>query len=152
MNSKLNMCFPNSHFLDHRSTTTMHTAMCVLSCEDISCFISASIALGRENISCFPGRLQDVFSVTLFVFQDHLKTSSRRLQDVFAICLPKTSSRYLQDVFLKRLQNVFQDVFKTCLQDVLKDKKMLHWRRLEGVFKTSSVRLTKTNVGWGSTF
>ena len=56
---------------------------------------------------------------------------------------------YLQYVFLKRLQDVFQDVFKKCLQDVLQlclqdvleDKKMLHWRRLQEVFKTSSVRL-----------
>ena len=42
------MCFPNSHFLDHRSNTTMHTARCVFSCPDISCFISASITLGRR--------------------------------------------------------------------------------------------------------
>ena len=39
-------------------------------------------------------RLEDVFSVTLFVFQDVFKT-------------------YLQYVFLKSLQDVFQDVFKT---------------------------------------
>ena len=72
---------------------------------------------------------QDVFSVTFFVFQDVLKT-------------------YLQYVFLKRLQDVFQDVFKTFsrrLQDVFKTswkiKKMLHWRCLQYV-------LTKTNVCW----
>ena len=81
--------------------------------------------------------LQDVFSVTLFVFQDLFKT-------------------YLQYVFLKRLQGVFKTssrrvcktscnyVFKTStrrLRDVLEDKKMLHWRRLEDDFKTSLVRL-----------
>ena len=69
---------------------------------------------------------QDVFSVTLFVFQDVIKT-------------------YLQDVFLKRLQDVFKTFCKTCLQDVLQlylqdvleDKKCY----TEDVFKTSSVRL-----------
>ena len=65
-------------------------------------------------------RLEGVFSVTLFVFQDLLKTSWRRLQDVFAIRLPKTSSR--------RLQDVLQDVFKTFS------------RRLQDFFSTSSPR------------
>ena len=82
-------------------------------------------------------RLEDVFSVTLFVFQDLLKTSWRRLQDVFAIRLPKMSSRRLQDVFAKRLAIMSS----RRLQDVLEDKKMLHWRRLQYVF-------TKTNVCW----
>ena len=66
-----------------------------------------------------------------------LKTSSRRLQDVFAIRLPKTSSRRLQDVF----KTCLQDVLQLCFQDVLEDKKMLQRRRLEDVLKTSSVRL-----------
>ena len=48
VNSKQSMRFPNSHFLDHPSTTTMHIAQSVLSCADISCFISASIALCRS--------------------------------------------------------------------------------------------------------
>ena len=60
-------------------------------------------------------RLEDVFSVTLFVFQDFFKT-------------------YLQYVFLKRLQ----DVFETCLQDVLQ-------LGLQDVFKTSSRRVCKTS-------
>ena len=34
-------------------------------------------------------RLQDVFSVTLFVFQDLLKTSSRPLEDVFSTSSPR---------------------------------------------------------------
>ena len=84
---------------------------------------------------------QDVFSVTLFVFQDLLKTSSRRLQDVFAIRLPKMSSkrlpRRLQDVFPRRLAIMSS----RRLLDVLEDKKMLQWRRLQYVF-------TKTNVCW----
>ena len=58
-------------------------------------------------------RLEDVFNVTLFVFQDVLKTylqdgfqdvfktSLRRLQDVFARRLAIMSSRRLQYVFTK---------------------------------------------------
>ena len=67
-------------------------------------------------------RLEDVFSVTPSIFQD---LSWRRPEDVF-----KT---YLQYVFLKRLQNVLQDVFKTS------------WKTnkcyTEDVFKMSLVRL-----------
>ena len=70
---------------------------------------------------------------TFLIFQDVFNTSSRRLQDVFAIHLPKMSSRRLA----RRLQGVLQ----LCLQDVLEDKKMLHWRRLQYLF-------TKTNVCW----
>ena len=94
-------------------------------------------------------RLEDVFSVTLFVFQDVLKTSSRRLQDVFAIRLPKTSSRRLQDVF----KTCLQDVLQLCLQDVFKTSWKTKKCYTEDVFKTSSRRLqyvfTKTNVCWG---
>ena len=92
------------------------------------------------NISCFPRRFEGVFSVTLFVFQDVLKTSWRRLEDVFAIRLPKMSSR--------RLQDVLQDVFKTFSRRVCKTS-------CNYVFKTSSRRLqyvfTKTNVCWACT-
>ena len=112
---------------------------------------------------------QDVFKTSWRRLQHNTfsssKTSWRRLQDVFAIRLPKASSRRLQDVFARRLQDLFktfskracktilQDDFKKtscnyvsktssrCLQDVLQDKKMLHWRRLQDVFKTSSVRI-----------
>ena len=73
----------------------------------------------------FSRRLEDVFSVTLFVFQDVFNT-------------------YLQYVFLKRLQ----DVFKTCLQDVLQlclqDAFKTSWKTkkcyTEDVFSTSSPR------------
>ena len=78
------------------------------------------------------------------------KTSSRRLQDVFAGHLPKRSSRRLQDVFKTSSQDVFktslkrlQDVFKTCLQDVLENKKCslkTSARSLQDVFNTSSPR------------
>ena len=89
---------------------------------------------------------QDVFSVKIFVFQDLLKASSRRLQDVFAIRLSKTSSKRLQDVF-KTFSRRLQDVFKMCLQDVLQ-------LCLQDVFKTSSRRLERQKnvtlkTSWG---
>ena len=68
-------------------------------------------------------RLQDVFSVTHFVFQDLFKTSSRR------VC--KTSCSY---VFKKSSRR---------LQGALKDKKMLHW-----VFNTSSPRRMFAGFKW----
>ena len=92
--------------------------------------------------------LQDVFSVTLFVFQDLFKTSSRRLQDVFAIRLPKTSSRRLQDIF----KTCLQDVLQLYLQDVFKTSWKTNKCYTEDVLKTSSRCLqyvfTKTNVCW----
>ena len=52
--------------------------------------------------------------------------TSRRLQDIFAIRLPKMSSRRLprrlQDVFARRIAIMSS----RRLQDVLEDKKMLH--------------------------
>ena len=76
-------------------------------------------------------RLEDVFSVALFVF--HLQyVFLKCLQDVF-----RTSSRRLQDVFARHLAIMSS----RRLQDTLEDKKMLHWRRLEDAFKTSLVRL-----------
>ena len=70
-------------------------------------------------------RLQDVFSVTHFVFQDLFKTSSRR------VC--KTSCSY---------------VFKTSSRRLERQKKCY----TEDVLKMSSIRLqyvfTKTNVCW----
>ena len=47
-----------------------------------------------------------------------------------------------------RLAKCLQDVFKTSSQDVLEDKKLLRWRRVEDVFKTSWRRVRdvlKTN-------
>ena len=86
------------------------------------------------NISCFPRRLQDVFSVTLFVFQDVLKASWRRLQDIFAKRLPKTSSRRFQDVFKTSSKTCLQDVLQLCLQDVFKTS----WKTKNVTLKTSS--------------
>ena len=84
------------------------------------------------NISCFPRRLQgvfqDVFSVTLLVFQGVLKTSSKRFQDVFAISLRKTSSRRLQDIFKRS-----SIILKTSSRRLERQKNV--------TLKTSSVRL-----------
>ena len=89
------------------------------------------------NIPCFPRRLEDVFSVTLFIFQDLFKTPSSRLQDVVAIRLPKTSSRRLQDVLARRLAIMssrrLQDVFAIRLPKT-------SLIRLPDVLKTPSVR------------
>ena len=92
-------------------------------------------------------RLEDVFRLRL------QKTSSRRLQDVLiktnifvlVLRLQKTSSRRLQDVLVKT--NIFvlairlQDVFKTSCKNVFKTSS----RRLQDVFKTSSRRLANTS-------
>ena len=67
-------------------------------------------------------RLEDVFNVTLFVFQDVLKTY---LQDVFQDVF-KTSLRRLQDVFARRLaimssrrlQYVFTKTNVCCIRQV----------------------------------
>ena len=79
------------------------------------------------------------------------KTSSRRIEDAFSVTL-----FVFQDVFLKRLQDVFkaclQDVLQLCLQDVFKTS----WKKkkcyTKDVFKTPSRRLqyvlTKANVFW----
>ena len=118
-------------------TFPLHSMVCFVHCvaniflpiegeknshKDIFFFIPESMDWKEEKNQYLPSkhfllsktpsrRLEDVFSVTLFVFQDVFKT-------------------YLQYVFLKRLQ----DVFKTCLQDVLQ-------LCLQDVFKTSSRRL-----------
>ena len=137
-------------------TFPLHSMVCFVHCianiflpiegeknshKDIFFFIPESMDWKEEKNQYLPSkhflfsktpsrRLEDVFSVTLFVFQDVFKTYLqyvflKRLQDV------------LQDVFKtfsRRLQDVFQDVFKTCLQDVLQ-------LCLQDVFKTSSRRL-----------
>ena len=94
------------------------------------------IVLSQQTFLVF----QDFFSVTLFVLQDVLKTSSSRLQDVFAIHLPKTSSRRLQDVFKtssRRLPRRLQDVFARRLA-VMSSRRL--WRQKNVTLKTSSRR------------
>ena len=58
--------------------------------------------------------------------------SWRRFQDIITRCL-------LEDVLKNKSCNYS---FKTSHQDVLEDKKMLRWRRLQDVFSTSSPRRT----------
>ena len=98
----------------------------------------------------FSRLLEDVFSATLFVFQDLLKTYSRRIQDVFAIRLPKTSSRRLPKTSSRRLQDVFarrltimssRRVCKTSCNHVFKTSWKTKKCYTEDVLKTSSVRL-----------
>ena len=56
----------------------------------------------------------------------------------------KTSSRCLQDMSWRRLQYVFSEtIFR--FQDVLEDEKLLRWRRLEDVLKTSWRHVLKTS-------
>ena len=107
-------------------------------------------------------RLEDVFSVTLFVFQDVFKTC---LQDVLQLCLQdvfktswktkkcytedvfKTSSRRLQYVFIKT--NVCWDSFSRC--QVLEQK---HWElsleikgnKCNSVFHTAVKALIKLAI------
>ena len=127
------------------------------------------------------GRYADVFTATAFampisLYSYHktfgstqqtfvsMKTSWKRLEDLFRLHLPKTSLRRLQEVLIKtniflliirlqktswrRLQEVFkmssrrlQDVFKTFSKHLGKTS----LRRLQDIFKTYSRRLAKTS-------
>ena len=84
---------------------------------------------------------QDVFSVTLFVFQDLLKTSSRRLQDVFAICLPKTSLKRLQCIFKTSCKTSSRRVWKTSCNYVFKASSRRLGRQKNVTLKTSGRHL-----------
>ena len=72
-----------------------------------------------------------------------MKTSWRRLEDVFCLRLRKTSLRRLQDVLVKTsmfaLALHLQKTSSRLLQDVFKT----FWRRLQDVFKISSRRFAK---------
>ena len=77
--------------------------------------------------------------------------SSRRLQDMSSRHLQDMSSRRLQDMSSRRLQDVFSvTIFRLPrrLEDVLEDVKLLHWRRVEDVFKTCLQRLQQMFAGW----
>ena len=87
-----------------------------------------------SNTSC--RHLEDVFSVTLFVFQDLLKTSSRRLQDVFKTSLRrvcKTSCNYVFKMFWKT-KSVTQDVFKTPSVRLHQDECLLVYQMIWMIF------------------
>ena len=107
-----------------------------------------------------------------FVYlQDVFKTSSRHLQRNSFLCC-KTFWRYLEDALKMshkytlqttwtHLEDISPDVLKTSsrrlywrsLEDVLEDKKLLHWRRVGDAFKTFLEDVFKmswrpTNVCW----
>ena len=95
----------------------------------------------RRRCGVFPSKflvLQDVFSVTIFRLSRPFEDVLRRLQDLFAIRLPKTPSRRLHKTSSRRFSRCLQDAFKMSsrrLQDVFAR------RLLQEVFKTSSRRL-----------
>ena len=96
------------------------------------------------NISCFPRRRQrNNFLSSKTSSENVFKTSLR------CICKMPSSRRFQEDVV------------QLCLEDVLKDRKMLHWRRLQDrkmlhgrrlqdVFKTSSVMFYQDECLLGS--
>ena len=51
-----------------------------------------------------------------------------------------SSIRLRQDVFRKAFCKYVLKTFRRRFEDLLEDKKMLHWRRLQDVFSTSSPR------------
>ena len=93
---------------------------------------------------------QDVFKTYSLQHFSSSKTSWRRLQDVFAIRLPKASSRLLQGVFKtscktssRRLQDMFARRFS-----IMSSRRIV--RQNNVTLKTSSVRLhqDKCLLGW----
>ena len=102
------------------------------------------------KIEIYPAKFrldEDVLKTSfVFVFRRRLKTSSRRLQDVF-----KTSSRHLQDVLPRCLQDVFKTssrrlakTYSRHLQDVFKT----FWKCLQDIFKTFSKCTIKLKCSW----
>ena len=102
VNSKLNMRFLNSHFLDHRSTTTMHTARCVLSCAEISCFISASVALGRR-FNAASKKENNTEGIYIYLFYIHFLIKS----------FPQTTFTPLTHIILINRIRLFQAIVVT---------------------------------------
>ena len=101
--------------------------------EEVLKMSSTCLARGLENVfKTFSRRIQNVL-------EDVKLLRSRRVEDVF-----KTSWRPTSFLGFKSSGRGLQDIFmKTSCGYVLKDKKMLYWRRLQYVF-------TKTNVWWVS--
>ena len=109
------------------------------------------------------GRYADVFTATAFampisLYSYHktfgstqqtfvsMKTSWKRLEDLFRLHLPKTSLRRLQEVLIKT--NIFLLIIRLqktpwrLLQEVFKTS----WWRLQDVFKTFSRHVGKTSL------
>ena len=109
--------------------------------ENLRCLNPANIRLDEDVLKTFwtrPqrnillsfktswGRLEDIIARRLK--EDVLQI---RLEDVFEEVL-KTSRRRLEDVFGRGLANATW----RRLEDVLEDEKLLRWKRLQDVFKT----------------
>ena len=85
----------------------------------------------------------DITSKNFVCLPDVFKTSSRRLQDMSSRCLQDMSSRHLQ-----RNNFLSSKTSWRRLEDVLEGVKLLRWRRVEDVCKTS---WRPTNVCWDMT-
>ena len=112
------MRFPNSHFLDHRSATTMHTARCILSFAGISCFISASVALGRHFNAAFKkennthGIYMHFFKIH-FLIKSSLKTTPSPLTHmIYRIKFFQATISYYQCLFSALLGPLSYEVFQ----------------------------------------
>ena len=88
--------------------------------------------------------------------QEVLKTSSKHVFKSSSKHVFKSSSKHVFKTSWRPLQcNIFlsSDTFKIRLHDILKDGKLLRWRRTEGIFKTCLEDVFKTswrprNVCW----
>ena len=97
----------------------------------------------------------DIPSKHFVCLQDIFKTSSRHVFKTLSRHVFNTSSRHVFKTSSRRLQHnnfsssntswrCLQDAFKTYLQDVLEDEKLLRWRNVEDVFKTCLQDVFKT--------
>ena len=63
------------------------------------------------------------------------------ISPVNILFVSKTSSRYVFKTSSAQQYFVFQDIFKTYLQDFLEDENLLRWRRVGDVLKTNKCLL-----------
>ena len=85
----------------------------------------------RQNISFWKFRSES---------QRHKYLYPSIFNTIKKIYLPKVWFTLVRKELRLYCNNVFE-VSELCLGDVLEDKNILYWRRLQNVFKTSSVRL-----------
>ena len=100
--------------------------------QKISIIIPANIRLGEDVLKTSWKRLEDVFSVIFFCLP-------RRLENVLKTSWThncKTSCKRILNTSWKRLEDVLQDILKTSWRR-LERRKVLRWRHLEDVLKTS---------------
>ena len=113
-------------------------------------FFSAHMYIYRNKAYALSFMTYKVLTQQTFVL---MKTSWRRLDDVFRLRLRKTSLRRLQDVLIKA--NIFASALRLQktpsrrLQDVLvKTNIFVLAIRLQDVFKTFSRRIIKLKCSW----